>query len=153
MLHTPPLNIGYCGPTAIAAITGRTKKEIYQAIHEARLDTCGEEAYQARKDGALRRMPVFGLSNDDLMLAMDILGWTLIAHAPPPRGTTLDTFMEALGRMGTYIVNVTGHYIAVSQGEVCDTATRMPIPYASWRNKRGGRHVKHWFNYGIQNDQ
>jgi hypothetical protein len=38
------------------------------------------------------------------------------------------------------IVNVTRHYVAISRGMICDTATKAPVPIAEY--KRLGRRVE-----------
>lgn len=143
-LHTPNRNSGssrYCGPTAIMTVTGRLGSEVRDAVRQARGDI---------RDAAGAHMPVMGMSNKDLLAAMEILGWAVAEQweapdqklklVPDPNGKwhagdgtrksfrrppgfkplLFSDFLRSHGAGGPYIVNVTGHYMAVSAGEVCD---------------------------------
>lgn len=143
-LYTPNQNSGssrYCGPTAIMAITGLPGSEVRDAVRQARGDI---------RDASGAHMPVMGMSNTDLLATMTVLGWNVAEEwtAPDgklrlvdnpkgswigPHGTLrsykrpdgfkpypFSDFLRERGDGGPYIVNVTGHYMAVSAGEVCD---------------------------------
>lgn len=58
----------------------------------------------------------------------------------------LGDFLDANGHDGPYIVNVTGHYYAVSQGEICDTFTCLPKDIAKFKKGRA-RWVKRWWKF------
>jgi hypothetical protein len=151
VLHTPYYDVrtrAFCGPTAISAVTGLPISQIRDAIRSA-----GGKKLTA--DG--RAHPIMGVSNADLLAAMEALGWRVV-----DKMQGVDYRLPAKERMkpyrlreffdyaqmheGPFIVNVTGHYIAVSEGEVCDTYTKLPIPLVRW--KRGlNRHVKHWWKF------
>src|SRR5580658_4888108 len=150
MLYTPKYRGNgnareYCGPTAMAAVTGAPMDDIRDAIRQAR----GPEA--RRSDGG--HMPIIGVSNKELLEAMELLGWGVVEtmlstdyEGPTPHTKLrLRDFLDMVQmREGSYIVNVTGHYIAASEGEVCDTYTKLPIAIPRW--KRGmGRWVQNWW--------
>lgn len=167
MLFTPIRNSGssrFCGPTAIAAVTGISGSEVRDAIRQARGDI--------RNSGG-SHMPVAGLSNQDLLAAMAVLGWNVAEdwHEPSRRlsivGQGIDgrvarpdgfkplaftAFLCERGNDGPFIVNVTGHYIAVSHGELCDADT-CPLPteidryLARKRPRYAGSWIAHWWRF------
>jgi hypothetical protein len=98
-----------------------------------------------------------GLSNKDMLAAMDALGWRVVEkmqgvdYRLPVRERRKplrlrEFFDYAQMHEGTFIVNVTRHYIAVSEGEVCDTYTQLPIPITRWKRSLG-RHVQNWWKF------
>lgn len=143
-LYTPHVNTGssrFCGPTAIMAVTGLPGSDVRDAIRQARGNIMSRGG---------THMPVAGLSNKDLLAAMAILGYGVVEKWESPdaelrlvddpkgdwhlanggRGRLarpegfkpykFSTFLAERGTDGPFIVNVTGHYMAVSGGEVCD---------------------------------
>lgn len=145
MLHTPNQNSGssrYCGPTAIMSITGCAGSDVRDAVRQARGDI---------RDVNGAHMPVTGMSNSDLIATMAILGWSVseqwktidgklkLVDDPDgdwigpggvhrsykrPKGFkpyVFSDFLREHGGGGPFVVNVTGHYMAVSHGEVCDS--------------------------------
>lgn len=140
-LHTPNKNPGssrYCGPTAIMAVTGLPGSDVRDAVRQVRGDI---------RDAGGAHMPVMGMSNTDLLATMAMLGWSVVQQwASPPGKLEIDRstyddesgsyrkakrpdgfkpylfseFLRERGSGGPFIVNVTGHYMAVSHGEVCD---------------------------------
>jgi hypothetical protein len=163
MLHTPIYDVRlppYCGPTAIAAVTGEPVSVIRDIIR-AQIGT--------KKNGDA--MPVIGVSREVLLKTMHMLGWQVIkAHGKISRarerpihlrdedddtittkrdiirlGDFLDT-IQMSEQAGPYIVNVTRHYYAVDQDEICDTHTRIPLEVH--RFKRGRRRwVQCWWQF------
>src|SRR3984885_12741223 len=141
MLHTPNQNPGssrYCGPTAIAAVTGYAGSDVRDAVRQVRGDI---------RDTSGAHMPVMGMSNADLLATRSRLRWSVEENWTSPPGkleidrSTYDDergsyrkakrpdgfkpylfsdFLRERGDGGPFIVNVTGHYMAVSHGEVCD---------------------------------
>ena len=147
MLHTPVYDVStraFCGPTAMSAVTGLPISVIRDAIRKV-------SGREVTSNG--RKHPIMGLCHKDLVVAMDSLGWNvehcvetdnhLVHHMDKYR---LDDFFNDHGHDGPYIVNVTGHYIAVSHGEVCDTYTVLPIEINKWKRGRG-RWVKRFFKF------
>lgn len=138
MLFTPHKDKNsrfFCGPTALMAITGIPGTVVREAVREAR-------GNPTKTNGAKR--PVMGVSNEDLLNAIEVLGWRVVdsweapdhklrPDKPDARGyhkrwkrpdgfkpLKFSEFLADKGAGGPYIVNVTGHYMAVSSGEVCD---------------------------------
>lgn len=152
MLYTPIYRGNareYCGPTAMAAVTGEPLAVIRDAIREVR----GKRA----ADGDW--MPITGLSNSELVNAMIRLGWLPVEKVETDNNYsrhdkfTFGNFLQVHGYTGPFIVNVTNHYIAVSNGEVCDTHTRIPIEIKRWKRARPGRWVKRWWRFAKIDDQ
>lgn len=143
-LFTPHRNTGssrFCGPTAIMAITGLPGSDVRDAIRQARGNIMS---------AAGSHMPVAGLSNADLLATMAVLGWQVVEQWTAPDGrlrmiedakgdwhlpngkmgryarpegfspAKFSDFLRERGSDGPFIVNVTGHYMAASGGEVCD---------------------------------
>jgi hypothetical protein len=152
MLHTPNYDVrtrAFCGPTAISAVTGEPISVIRDVIRSV-------GNYAERGTPGRRASPIKGVSTKDLLAAMEKLGWKVVDKMPgvdyrlPPaermKPYRFASFLDEHGHDGPFIVNVTGHYYAVSHGEVCDTFTCLPKDIAKF--KRGWkRWVKHWWKF------
>ncbi|WP_421927165.1 hypothetical protein [Neoaquamicrobium sediminum] len=124
----------FCGPTALAALTGQPISVVRDACRMARH---GND-WPARLPRAPR---VRGVSNVVLEKALRLLGftgrWVRVAGNP-----TLAAWLERRTREERYrpcIVNVTGHYVTVSGYEFVDTFTRgkvVDVGEAPGRRKR-----------------
>lgn len=136
----------YCGPTAICAVTGLPLSQVKAAIRQA----SGKIT-----DAAGRSHRVSGVANKDLIGALTILGWHTIEQAeclnPGTRRDqfTFAEFCQARGNDGPYIVNVTGHYIAVGWGEMCDPSNEIGCDLKSyfareWKRGKRSRHQNAW---------
>lgn len=146
MLHTPNYDVrgrAFCGPTAMAAVTGMPISQIREIIREVWGTT--------KSNGAA--MPVMGLDNASLLTSMLRLGWKVAETADCENDVgqrrdrfRLGDFLDANGNGGPFIVNVTGHYYAVSQGEICDTFTCLPKDIARFKKGRY-RWVKRWWRF------
>lgn len=137
-LFTPNQNSGssrYCGPTAIMAVTGCLGSDVRDAVRQARGDI---------RDVNGAHMPVMGMSNKDLLATMTVLGWRVVEEWEAPDGKLelvddpkgdwfasggvrksykrpvgfkpriFSDFLRERGNDGPFIINVTGHYMAVS---------------------------------------
>ncbi len=148
MLHTPNYDVrgrAFCGPTAIAAITGEPISVIREVIR-SQIGT--------KSDGTA--MPVMGISNTVLLGTMTVLKWRVIneSGSTDNRLNRMDVFrfgdflnhIQMHEHDGPYIVNVTGHYYAVDADEICDTHTKIPLEIH--RFKRGRRRwVQRWWQF------
>lgn len=136
-LHTPQHDgrRHFCGPTAIAAITGATFPEIYKKIRRVRSGQLkamyGYAVKDAGRDTAGRKTPIKGMRNDELLIVMQRMGFKMKQGFQAKR-MTLGQLLEDRGHLGPMIVNVTHHYIAVSRGTICDTITRVPVPISAY---------------------
>jgi hypothetical protein len=155
MLHTPHYDVStaaYCGPTAMSAITGRPISEIRYEIRRWWKDS----GVPNKSNG--HALPIMGIANTDLTTTMWRMGWQIIDQMKQFQASdfkgwakpyTLDQFFKEHGSDGPYIVEVTGHYLAVSHGEVCDTYTKLPIPIERWKRGRK-RWVKNWWQFSLR---
>lgn len=152
MLHTPNYDVRtepFCGPTAMSAVTGERISVIRDAIRHVsgQWETADGHAY-----------PVISVRADDLVNAMQLLNWEVIAskienyrpdihwfwHDQVKEETEnnrrgifrLGDFLDEYGDDGPFIVWVTGHYYAVSHGEICDTALRFPTKITLFKRGR-----------------
>ena len=124
----------YCGPTAMAAITGESISVIEDAIH---------------------RVAVTGMYDVQLLAAMELLGWYVVEEwSSNGVRYTLDAFAKDHGRDGPFIVAVTRHFVAISEGEFCDTGTMAPCDLLSaldqsrcWCKRIGSTWVHSWWQF------
>jgi hypothetical protein len=136
-LYTPHNDTGttaYCGPTAMAAVTGEPISVIENTIH---------------------RVAVTGMYDVELLAAMELLGFYVVEQWNS-NGVryTLDRFAKEHGRDGPFIVAVTGHLVAISQGEFCDTSTMLPcdlfggvLDQQCWCKRIGSTWVRNWWRF------
>jgi hypothetical protein len=131
----------YCGPTAMAAVTGEPVSVIENAIR-----------------GFVSAEPpnIIGVNDVQLLAAMELLGWHVVEEGSINDGLRckLDEFAKAHGRDGPYIVAVTEHYVAISENEFCDTGAKQPcdlfdaLDQSRWWCKRiGSTWVRHWWRF------
>lgn len=149
MLHKPNYDVrtrAFCGPTAMSAVTGLPISLIRDAVREV-------SGLMETANGAAH--PVMGMRNEWLIDAMALLGWRVVDSADVASRfdkyerrdrLTLGDFCAGCAKRGPYIVNVTGHYVAVGGGEICDTFTNIPLDIAGYR-RRMGRWVQRWWMF------
>lgn len=148
MLHTPVYDVrsrAFCGPTAMSAVTGQPISIIRGVL----------QSFRGPKSNGHNRA-IMGVGNDEMLAAMAVLGWRVVDQMRHPKASEfrgwynppkLRDFLDYVQmNEGAFIVNVTGHYIAASETEVCDTYTALPIPIAKWKRSLG-RHVKNWWKF------
>lgn len=161
----------YCGPTAICAVTGVLLSDAKAAIRQS----SGKIT-----DAAGRNYRVSGVANKDLLGAMAILGWQVSEQfsAEIPKRTFVPDksgvknygkwsrvgykpnlfcdFLKERGYEGPFVVNVTGHYIAVGWGEILDAINPLGVDIEKylgrkWKPGKTGRyqnaHVQRWWKF------
>lgn len=145
----------YCGPTSIAGITGAPLDVIYKKFRSVRKKAGGRlRAYRENRDGCYRPngplIPIRGTSKYECLEVLRLLGWKLKQeNRASDRCATLGQFCEDRGHMGPYLVNVTGHWVAVSGGKVLCTSNPMtedglqPIPVGDYPRK--ARRIVRWY--------
>jgi hypothetical protein len=124
----------------MSAVTGERISVIHDAIRHVsgRWETANGCAY-----------PVTGVSHDDLVNAMQLLNWEVIASEIENNRRDifrLGDFLDEYGDDGPFIVEVTGHYYAASHGEICDTALRLPTKITLFKRGRA-RWVWRWWKF------
>jgi hypothetical protein len=153
MLYTPRYDIrtrAFCGPTAMSAVTGEPISVIRDAVRQAsgKITTANGAA-----------CPIAGVSNENLIAAMRLLGWHVVeqwSELADGKPYTLDDFARDRGHDGPFITNVTGHYVAISQSEFCDPFTCLPkdlfggVLDRTWfggRKRKGSTWVRKWWRF------
>lgn len=118
----------YCGPGALMAVTGKRLPEVRAAINKAR----GKPAH----------IGVCGLQRKFLLQAISELGmdyYVFPESCLPERFNTLEKLVKDHNwclPFLTYIVNVTGHYVAVHDGKVVDNQIRFGCPIEEHPSRR-----------------
>jgi hypothetical protein len=134
----------------MAAVTGESLAVIHQAIRtvRGRID-------RIKANGHAKR-PVKGMHNVELVAGMAELGWLVVeaddwrmAISRHGRSLRLGEFLNLRGQDGPFIIHAANHYFAVSQGEICDTGTRLPLAISRFKRKRLGRlcWVRAWWRF------
>lgn len=112
----------YCGPTAIALLTGVPYSRIEKMIRRKR----GASA----KDVDGRNIPIKGTYPWEVRRILKLLGCkvTPVKVAPAGATTPLSRFVDDYRYAGTYLVEVTGHFMVCEKGLIADTTHQLPIP-------------------------
>jgi hypothetical protein len=126
-LHIPIVDVdtqAYCGPTAISSIANVPVSKVRSMVQRMR-----------GRDRAGRRRAIRGMCNSEMLRIMARLGRKpqLLGNT---HGMTLGQLCADIGHYGPFIVNVTGHYVALSHGMICDTHTKVPVPIAQYKKLR-----------------
>ena len=112
----------YCGPAALAALTGyNAKEEIRSWINEIR--------------GRPHNQGVLGMSVDEMIAVLEQQRYRhhLVKRPDKPRFHALAEHMQP---DAFYIVNVTRHWVAFLNGEVADSITRFGCPISEHHTRR-----------------
>lgn len=142
MLHTPNVDINgkpWCGPTAAAAITGLPISRIHKMIRRVRSEHERKMCGRILNGGSVldvngRRMSVRGTYPSEIITIMKRAGYPVIGRWRGPMA--LRAFLEDRAHLGPCIVEITGHFIAVSRGMLCDTYTKTPVPWQQYPKLR-----------------
>ena len=109
----------YCGPAAIASFTGlHPKGEVREAINRIR--------------GRKPTRGIIGMQVHELTAALNLLGLDAMAIYVNGKKPTLRQFLEANPNF-CGVLNVTGHYIAVSGGMCQDNQSGYIYPIAKFK--------------------
>jgi hypothetical protein len=110
---------GYCGPTVVACLTGRSLSEVLDVIRAGRCHPT---------DSLGRKAPVRSTYSGELIAAFRTFGWRVVeAHRFRTNPPTLARWLRSRSpaeRAQTFVVEVTGHWVAVSGRKVVDTFTK-----------------------------
>lgn len=119
----------WCGPSALAAITGKSVVEVEDAIL----------AYRKRNPPPRRnrghRGRVVSMWWSEVEPVCKALGWRVIEnlrHGNP----TFAAWRRTRSGIGPYLVLITGHFVAVSGHWFVDSNNREPIPATKYRHQR-----------------
>lgn len=117
--HTP-----YCGPAAIAILTGVPQSRI-------------EKLLKRRRKGWGNK-PVKGTYNWEVRKVLERLGCKVEELKNPE--STIAKFADDVRHAGTYLVNVTNHYMVAAAGMIADNAHQDGVPAETYH--RGARRVQ-----------
>jgi hypothetical protein len=134
-LHIPINDVkhrAYCGPIAASALTGVPVSRIEMMIRRRR---------RGYRDSKGRRRPIKGTYSGEILCALQVLGckWEPFKTREP----TFGRFCEDTAHINaTFLVEVTGHFMAVYRGTFCDTSHLQPTPVEGYpKAKRRVRRV------------
>lgn len=143
MLHTPirdvPRGRLYCGPTAVAAITGLPGSVVVKKIRRALADWERSEYGKVKLGGLVYRengtkKPVRRTGSYEINLVMTRCGYKIKKREYFKKPVTLLRFCEDMGHLGPMIIHLSGHWIALSQGKiVCSYTTYDPVPWQEYK--------------------
>jgi hypothetical protein len=126
-LFTPVIDVKrvrgpYCGPTAIAALTGVPISRIEKMLRRRRRG--------GYKDINGRKIPIQGTGNHEVLRVLKTLGCKVKKFTMTE--STISRFCHDTEHAGTFLVNVTDHYVTTHAGLVCDTYCKTPTPVAEY---------------------
>lgn len=133
MLHTPQYDVknrAFCGPTAISAVANVPISKVRKMVRRYRNDRRRHFGIGPRK----RKSAIMSMTNSELLTVMRRLKFKVTPHTGD--GMTLRQLCDDIGHTGPFIVEVTGHYVAISHGMICDTLTRVPVPFSEYKHKK-----------------
>lgn len=114
----------YCGPAALAAITGA------EAIPDAR-------AWFNAVRGRPSNKPVMGAHTHELRAVLCSRGYGHVSTKIKRWDLTLQRFaLEHAKPDTTYILEVTGHFVVLRNGVAVDTRTRFGAPVSLFRGRK-----------------
>lgn len=125
--HTP-----YCGPTAVAALTGVPLSRIEKMLRRSR---------KGFKDRLGRKRQIKGTHSWEIKRVLKGLGCK-ITQVPDPERTFGRFVRDTAHINATFLVNVTGHYMVTRKGLFCDNSHLAgPVPIDGYH--RALRRVQH----------
>lgn len=134
-LFTPVIDVKhkpYCGPTAIAALTGVPLARIEKMLRRVRRNWSGTRR---------RNMPIKGTYNSEVLRVLQRLGCKFAEVKNPER--SFARFCDDTRYVpSAYLLNVPGHYMVTCQGLYCDNSTLQGPKPAEDYGKRT-RRIKH----------
>lgn len=133
-LFTPVIDVKhrpYCGPAAIAALTG---------VPVARIEKMLRRGRKGYRDSDGRKIPIKGTHPWEVIKVLERLGCKVTEVKPAV--STFGRFVEDTVHVRTpYLVEVTGHFMATHQGSFCDTSS-LEGPRALAGYRRATRRVQ-----------
>jgi hypothetical protein len=123
----------FCGPTAVAAVTGVKPERVeelvlaWRAIHKPPTRGCRS-----------KQRPVTTMWSSEMEPILNRLGWrvTRVRHDYTRHAQTFAAWQRGRDREATYILLVTGHFVAVSGRWFADSHHRTPIRLTQAPNRR-----------------
>lgn len=164
----------YCGPTAIVAITGASYENVYKKIRRIRKKNGRQiRAFRENRFGHYvddgRLLPIKGTGTHEVLDCLRMLGKIVKEKGSGydrnrgPLGfrgdgsmervriggyMTLGEFCKDRGHMGPFLVEVTGHWIAVGWGKIACSQYAWkdsPVPWQEYKSL--SRRVVAWYRF------
>lgn len=141
----------YCGPTALAALTGFPTSKVFKMVRRVRADRDRKHYDRVPKGGGVldingRKKPIKSMQNHEMLTVLHRAGLKSCAIGVPENHLTLGQFCDDKGHMGPFLVNVSHHYVVVYKGQIIDTMTkRAPIPWREYKKLR--TKVVQWWRF------
>ena len=130
MLYTPQTNGArhYCGPFAIATITGESFEAIYKRLRSDR-----SKHGRRNRDARGRLKPVRGTYTFEVVRVLGRFGFNATKLGLHGSKTLRQVCEDFAHLQCPLLINVTGHFMVLKQGMLCDTHTHEPIPWTEYR--------------------
>lgn len=132
-LFNPPLDTGrvaFCGPAVISILTGVPVSRAELMIRRGR-----KGGHKARNG---RKLPIRGVYTWEVIRVLKRLGCKVVPTKITPQSLT--RFVDDIRYAGTFLVEVTAHFMAATQGVVADNT--FPTGVAVETYNHGRRQVK-----------
>lgn len=132
MIYEPNIDVArtrgpYCGPTAVALLTGAPISRIEKMIRRRRRG--------GYRDVDGKKIPIRGTHPWEIVKVLELLG-RKVTKVARVHGETLNSIVnDCLPSTGAFLIEVTGHFMVASSGMIADTAHKTPIPIASYKKK------------------
>jgi len=136
----------YCGPTSLSAITGNDTADVTRFVR--RKWPWRKSVKGMHNEEAVEYLKHCGFRVELVYASMKAEGWRSVPRQTKPdtKPMNLRTWLdEYAARRETYLVNVTGHYIAVHNGlAVCTSKSGRMVPVAELTRHIGRQMVMAW---------
>ena len=128
-LHPAIGSNSFCGPAAIASVFGISTGEAAAAIRQQ-----------------TGKRSVFGVHHRDMHNTLNALNAAITPVCLPVKPLPPSKLADRLPHVGRYIVNVTGHYVALDTDTmtICDNHTIYPLALDRYRG-RNKRVKRAWY--------
>ena len=154
----------FCGPTAVVGITGASFENVYKKIRRIRKKNHRQiRAFRENRFGDYvddgRLLPIKGTGTHEVLETLRMLG-KIVKEKGDGRidgrsykgwdtsQMTLGDFCRDRGHMGPFLVEVTGHWIALGWGHIVCSQYHFkdgPVPWQSYRSLK--RKVWRWYQF------
>lgn len=109
--------IHWCGPAALALITGRTLKHCHRLLAQIR---------------GIDQRYLKGVQNWEMLRALKEMGFDVTEVSYPGKAVTLRQYIDEVQRTKhfreTCLLEITGHYVVAHRGLVADNHWHDPVP-------------------------
>lgn len=127
-LYPTPGEGGYCGPTAIAAVSRYSVADAEQAILAWRRSEWSDRMKRRHPRGPFKVRGLYMCEQDEMTPVLKRLGITFAKAVYKQPRPTLRRWANGKDRAGTFIVELRTHFIAVDTSEWTYTDTRQRYP-------------------------